>query len=90
MKTTKVSSVTNWLTTKNKDHIEDLIGNLGLNEGILWKKHLIKYENVRLDIYMPKYVYSAAKKIEWESYIENLYSPLKVNVSRLEDHVKNF
>ncbi len=86
MKTTKVSNVSQWLTS-NSSHLDDLAQ--GLSQGIQWAGHKINYSSVRLDIYMPKDVYSAAKKIEWESYIENLYPSVKVNVSRLEDHVKN-
>jgi len=79
--------VTQWLSS-NSSHLDDLAQ--GLSQGIQWAGHKINYSNVRLDIYMPKNVYSAAKKIEWENYIESLYPNVKVNVSRLEDHVKNF
>ncbi len=89
MKTTKVSSVTDWLTANNKKHIKDLVYNLGLDKGILWKKHLIKYEKVRLDIYMPKNVFTTAKKAAWEGYLSDLYPTIDFNISTLEKYMIN-
>jgi len=89
MKTTKVSNVSDWLTAKNKKHIDDLVDNLGLDKGILWKEHLIKYEKARLDIYMPRTVFTTGKKASWESHLKNLYPDIDFNISRLEDYIIN-
>ncbi len=84
MKTTKVKEVTSWLSS-NSNHLDDLVN--GLSEGIQWNGHHIKYTKVRLDIYMPKNIYTPTKATQWKNHLKNLYPDIEFDISTLEKYL---